>query len=185
MGYGLWLLSCPLYFNAFEAQKCITTVKFSSVCLISDYKVLLPNLAVVADSAETVVTVILVVEMVFRFISDWRNFHRSRRNWVDLSLAVITAVIQFPPIRRLEKIYVWLTFFQIVRIYRVVLAVPLTRDLIVGSFHCDPDPRDMLTQSIDGCSWERDWVAKPNSLCVFDHFSHSNLCCANLPRGIS
>lgn len=80
---------------------------------------------------ETVVTTILVVEIFLRFVVDWRKFHNNRRNWVDLGLAVITAVIQLPPIHRSQQTYAWLSFFQILRIYRVVLAVPLTRDLIV------------------------------------------------------
>ena len=82
------------------------------------------------DNTERVVTIALVFEIIFRFIADWRNFHRSYRNWVDLGLAIITAVIQIPPIHRSGQIYEWFTFFQIVRIYRVVLAVSLTRELI-------------------------------------------------------
>ena len=83
------------------------------------------------NNTETVITLVLVFEICFRFASDWRNFHRSKRNWVDLGLAVVTAVIQFPPIRSSGQPYAWLTFFQIVRFYRVVLAVSLTRDLIM------------------------------------------------------
>ena len=83
------------------------------------------------DRAETVVTFVLFVEIILRFVTDWRNFHKSRRNWVDLSLAIITAIIQLPPIHLHGQLYAWMTVFQILRIYRVVLAVPLTRDLIV------------------------------------------------------
>lgn len=79
---------------------------------------------------ETIVTLILVGEILARFLSDWRNFHRQRCNWVDLGLAVITAAIQIPPIRNSGQPYEWLTFFQIIRIYRVVLAIPITRNLI-------------------------------------------------------
>ena len=82
------------------------------------------------DDTETVVACVLVFEMVLRFIADWRNFHKSRRNWIDLGLAIITAVIQIPPIHNSGEAYNWLTFFQIIRIYRVVLAVSLTRELI-------------------------------------------------------
>ncbi|KAI4146325.1 MAG: hypothetical protein L6R39_003483 [Caloplaca ligustica] len=82
------------------------------------------------DATETVVTAILAIEIILRFAVDWRNFHRSKRNWVDLGIAVITAVIQIPPIRHSGQPYAWLTFFQILRFYRVVLAVSITRDLI-------------------------------------------------------
>ena len=77
-------------------------------------------------------TIILLVEIFLRFVSDWRNFHTSLRNWVDLALAVITAIIQLPPIKNSHQVYAWLTVFQILRIYRVVLAVSITRDLIVS-----------------------------------------------------
>ena len=82
------------------------------------------------NDTETVVTIVLAVEIVLRFLSDWRNFHRSTRNWVDLGLAAITAIIQIPPIHHSGRAYEWLTFFQIIRIYRVILEVSLTRELI-------------------------------------------------------
>ena len=82
------------------------------------------------DDTETIVACILVFEILLRFITDWRNFHKSQRNWIDLSLAIITAVIQIPYIHNSGEAYEWLTFFQIIRIYRVVLAVSLTRELI-------------------------------------------------------
>ena len=83
------------------------------------------------DTTETAVTSVLLVEIFLRFAVDWRNFHKHPRNWVDLFIAVITTIIQAPSIRNSGQPYAWLTFFQIIRIYRVVLAVPLTRDLIV------------------------------------------------------
>lgn len=97
---------------------------------------LTPDVSIPLDRAETVTTIILALEICLRFVADWRNFHRSRRNWVDLTLAIITAIMQIPSIHRSGQAYAWLTFFQIVRIYRVVLAVPLTRDLIVGFSPC-------------------------------------------------
>ena len=83
------------------------------------------------NKCETVVTMVLVFEICLRFVCDWRNFYTSPRNWVDLVLAVVTAIMQLPPIHHSKQPYAWLTFFQIVRIYRVVLAVSLTRQLIV------------------------------------------------------
>ena len=82
------------------------------------------------DNTETLVTVLLAVEIILRFLTDWRHFHKNTRNWIDLALAIITAIIQIPAIRNSGQSYEWLTFFQIIRIYRVVLAVSLTRELI-------------------------------------------------------
>ena len=102
------------------------------------------------DAFETAVTLLLLFEIVFRFAADWRHFHEHVRNWVDLGLVMITTVIQLPVIRRSGQPYAWLTLFQIIRIYRVVLALPVTRDLIVSS----QVPWDMteLTLTADGCS---------------------------------
>jgi hypothetical protein len=79
---------------------------------------------------ETVVTFLLLGEILFRAAADWRRFHRSYRNIFDAALAIITTVILIPPIRNSGQPYAWLTAFQIIRIYRVVWAVPITRDLI-------------------------------------------------------
>jgi hypothetical protein len=83
------------------------------------------------DNVETVVTLVLVVEIIMRILIDWRNFFRSKANIADLALAIITAVIQIPSIRNSGQPYAWLSFFQILRIYRVVLAVPITHNLIM------------------------------------------------------
>ena len=83
---------------------------------------------------ETVVTLLLLIEIIFRIASDWRKFFYSRRNWFDLGLAIITTVTQIPPIRNAGQTYAWLSFFQIARIYRVVMAFRVTRDLIMIVF---------------------------------------------------
>ncbi|GAB7348680.1 hypothetical protein MBLNU459_g7040t3 [Dothideomycetes sp. NU459] len=98
-------------------------------CLRSDN--MNPWRASFIKSSELGVTLVLLFEICFRFVVDWRHFFRSKRNIVDLFLAVITTVIQIPVIRNSGQPYAWLTFFQIVRIYRVVLAVDLTRNLIM------------------------------------------------------
>ena len=82
-------------------------------------------------TSELVVTLVLLFEIIFRFVSDWRDFPFHVSNWFDLFLAIVTTVIQIPVIRNSGTPYAWLTIFQILRIYRVVLAVPLTRDLIM------------------------------------------------------
>lgn len=86
------------------------------------------------NNTEVGVTFVLLIEIILRFASDWRRFHKSRRNWVDLALAVITCVILLPPIRTDERAYSALTLFQVLRIYRIVLAFAVTRDLIMIVF---------------------------------------------------
>ncbi|KAH7080347.1 calcium-channel protein CCH1 [Paraphoma chrysanthemicola] len=88
------------------------------------------------DRSETVVTLILLFEIMIRLVVDWRHFFGSKRNVTDLLIAIITTVIQIPPIKESHdgKAYAWLTIFQIIRVYRVVLAVPVTRDLIMIVF---------------------------------------------------
>ncbi|KAI0109674.1 ion transporter [Nemania sp. FL0031] len=77
------------------------------------------------------VTALLDVEIVIRIIADWKSFHRNKRNLIDLFLAVANTVILLPPIRNSHQTYAWLTIFQILRVYRVVIAIPITRDLIL------------------------------------------------------
>ena len=85
------------------------------------------------DTSETAVTIALLFEIIIRLAVDWRFFFYKPRNVVDFFLAIITTIIQIPKIHDSGQPYAWLTLFQILRIYRVVLAVPLTRDLIVGT----------------------------------------------------
>jgi hypothetical protein len=80
--------------------------------------------------SEIVVTLILLVDIILRFAVDWRGFRLAKRNWFDLSLAIITSIILIPPIRNSGQAYAWLTLFQILRIYRIIIAVPITRSLI-------------------------------------------------------
>jgi voltage-dependent calcium channel len=80
--------------------------------------------------SEIIVTMALFIEIILRFAADWRNFYRRKRNLVDAALAVITVVILLPPIRNSGQPYAWLTIFQILRIYRVVWAISITRNLI-------------------------------------------------------
>ncbi|KAH8675332.1 ion transporter [Xylariales sp. PMI_506] len=82
-------------------------------------------------SSEVVVTILLDIEIIIRFVANWRRFHKSYRNLFDLFLAIATTIIILPPIHNASQIYAWLTVFQILRVYRVVLAVPVTRKLIL------------------------------------------------------
>jgi hypothetical protein len=88
------------------------------------------------NATETIVTLVLFIEILIRLTVDWRHFFRSKRNITDLLIAITTAIIQIPAIKSAYggKAYAWLTIFQIIRVYRVVLAVPMTRDLIVSNY---------------------------------------------------
>ena len=85
----------------------------------------------IIDLIELVATVLLDVEIVTRLLANWRRFHRSWRNLFDLALAVATSVILIPPIRQSGQPYQWLTLFQVLRTYRIVMAVSVTRKLIL------------------------------------------------------
>lgn len=87
--------------------------------------------AIFIDNSELGVTLVLLFEILVRFVADWRSFFHHRRNWADLALAIITTIIQIPAIHNSGQPYAWLTIFQVLRIYRVVLAIQLTRDLIM------------------------------------------------------
>ncbi|KAH7026510.1 Ion transport protein-domain-containing protein [Microdochium trichocladiopsis] len=87
--------------------------------------------AAAIDNIEIVATILLDIEIIIRFVADWRGFHRYKANLFDLLLAVVTTVILLPPIRNSGVPYEWLTVFQVLRIYRVVLAVPITRNMIL------------------------------------------------------
>ena len=87
------------------------------------------------DVSETVVTLILLVEILIRITSDWRHFFSNNRNIVDMAIAIVTTIIQLPALRNAYggRAYAWLTIFQIIRVYRVVLAVPILRDPVVST----------------------------------------------------
>lgn len=89
-----------------------------------------PDRRAFIDNVEIVVTLLLDIEIIIRVVADHRGFHKNKRNLLDLALAVITSVILLPPIKNSDTVYAWLTVFQILRIYRVVLAIPMTRQLI-------------------------------------------------------
>ncbi|KAF1956154.1 calcium-channel protein CCH1 [Byssothecium circinans] len=92
-----------------------------------------PRRARFIDVSEIGVTFLLLAEICIRFAVDWRHFFYSKINLTDLGIAIVTTLIQIPAIKESHggRAYAWLTVFQIMRIYRVVLAVPMTRDLIM------------------------------------------------------
>ena len=83
---------------------------------------------------ELALTFLFDVDIVWRFLGylpRWRNFFDPGNNWLDLLLAVGCTIIQLPAIRN-STVYPWLTIFQLMRFYRVILEVPRMRPLLVS-----------------------------------------------------
>ena len=78
-------------------------------------------------------TSVLLGEIIIRFIvhfPQWRLFFLSKRNCFDLFLAIVTFIIIIKPLKeKMGHVYYWLTVFQLMRFYRVVLATSITRTL--------------------------------------------------------
>ncbi len=108
----------------------IIVITYDLLCQAFRSSSMSPSRGQFIDNSETVVTLTLLVEIIIRFAINWRGFFRNNKNCFDLGLAIITCVILIPPIRNSGQPYAWLTVFQILRIYRVIIAVPVTRSLI-------------------------------------------------------
>lgn len=98
-----------------------------------------PEASLWLDRAELYFTIAFVFEILLRFLgylpNQARQFLKSV-NMADGALAFITIMIQIPLIKR-SPVYPWLTFFQIARFYRVIVAFPRTGPLLQklrGSF---------------------------------------------------
>ncbi|KAK9765379.1 calcium channel protein [Basidiobolus ranarum] len=83
------------------------------------------------DHIELIFTILFAVEIVLRLVAavSFRQFWRQVNNRVDLFLAIATCIVITPYIRSSE-IYRYLTVFQVMRSYRVVLCVPRVNQLV-------------------------------------------------------
>ncbi|KAG9244812.1 BcCCH1, calcium channel protein [Calycina marina] len=108
----------------------IIVIAYGLVCQALRTAMMSDQLKDFIDTSEMVVTLILLFDIGIRFSVDWRGFQQDKKNWFDLGLAIVTAIILIPPIRSSGEPYAWLTVFQILRVYRVIIAVPVTRSLI-------------------------------------------------------
>ncbi|KAG2214396.1 hypothetical protein INT47_000952 [Mucor saturninus] len=90
---------------------------------------------------ELVLSLAFLFEILLRLLNDrndLKGFFMNKMNSTDLIIAVITCIIQIPPIRKHTLVYIWFTGFQVLRIYRLVAAVPRLRSLmsrVLGSVH--------------------------------------------------
>ncbi|KAF9983242.1 calcium channel protein [Modicella reniformis] len=99
----------------------------------------LPQYKSPTNRAELWFSVAFVVDIVIRFAIWFRTpkeFFRSKKNNVDLFMAIMTLIIQIPFIRH-SRAYVYLSVFQVVRVYRPIIYIERLRFLIqrvVGSW---------------------------------------------------
>jgi hypothetical protein len=84
------------------------------------------------DYSESVVTWILLLEIILRFALDWRTFHHSKQNLADLGLAIVTSIMQVPFVQKSGRVFTWLKAFQVSRSYRIFWAINPVRDIIVS-----------------------------------------------------
>ncbi|KAI0667461.1 Ion transport protein-domain-containing protein [Trametes maxima] len=95
-----------------------------------------PIHAEVLDKGELGLTIMFDVEIVIRvlaYLPDWRKFFYRGQNVLDLFLAIGSSVIQIPAIHR-SRVYPWLTIFQLMRFYRVILEIPRMKPLLLAVF---------------------------------------------------
>ncbi|KAJ7730944.1 Ion transport protein-domain-containing protein, partial [Mycena olivaceomarginata] len=107
--------------------------------------------------AELSITIAFDVEILLRIAAafpDWRAFfgfgarvsagekaqqgqdrdtRGAGQNWLDAALTVGASVIQVPAIQH-SPVYPWFTIFQLMRFYRVILAVPRMKPLLLVVF---------------------------------------------------
>lgn len=87
-----------------------------------------------SDNAERAFTILLDIEVALRIAAlgaEWSSYFASGRNCFDTFLAVVTTVIIIPVVQDTE-VYRWLTAFALARWYRIILAIPPLRPLIVS-----------------------------------------------------
>ncbi|KAF9362788.1 calcium channel protein [Mortierella sp. NVP85] len=93
-----------------------------------------PTQVLLYNRAELGFTAAFAVDVGIRFMI-WmptpKEFFKSKKNNVDLFLAITTLIIQIPPIRN-SRVYVYLTVFQVLRVYRPIIYIERLRFLIVS-----------------------------------------------------
>ncbi|CAO3675097.1 unnamed protein product [Umbelopsis ramanniana] len=83
------------------------------------------------DTAEIIFSFIFAIEIFLRLLGSrtWVQFWMSGRNRFDLFLVVATCIIQLPMIQG-SSAYKYLTIFQCLRFYRLILCLPRVRRLL-------------------------------------------------------
>ncbi|GMG39596.1 unnamed protein product [Ambrosiozyma monospora] len=77
----------------------------------------------------TITATILTIDILSRIYKYRFEFLDHILNIADIVLALVNVFILFPFIREQDAVYNWLTFFQIIRVYRIMLIIPYSRHL--------------------------------------------------------
>lgn len=86
-------------------------------------------------TAEMIFSLAFLFEILLRLLNqrkDLKGFFKDRMNLTDFIIAIVTCIIQIPDIRNNTLVYIWFTGFQVLRVYRLVVAVPRLRSLMVN-----------------------------------------------------
>ena len=119
-----------------------------------------------SENLELAFTFAFDLEMLIRiagYFPDWRGFFGRSRNSFDLFLAVTCSIIQIPAITSAE-VYPWLTVFQLLRWYRLILAFPRMKPLLV----CLSSTVHFCADEADHCIWQFRWSAQYGRVLVHD-----------------
>ncbi|EIW66778.1 hypothetical protein TREMEDRAFT_40774 [Tremella mesenterica DSM 1558] len=95
-----------------------------------------PDTLTLLKNLELVFTLVFDLEILIRaagHIPEWKAFLASPRNSFDLFLALTCSIIQIPAVVH-AGVYPWLTVFQLLRWYRVILAFPRMKPLLITVF---------------------------------------------------
>jgi uncharacterized membrane protein len=87
------------------------------------------------NMVETIFSIAFLFEILIRILNqrkDLKAFFQDKLNTTDFLIAIITCIIQIPPVVENKFVYVWFTGFQVLRIYRLVVAIPRLRALMVS-----------------------------------------------------
>ncbi|KAI8991980.1 Ion transport protein-domain-containing protein [Mycotypha africana] len=111
------------------------------VCMAAKNNNMSRDTIAMLDEAEIAFTIAFLIEILLRLMcnrQDLKGFFRDTLNLTDFCIAIITCIIQIPPVSARQNVYVWLTGFQVLRSYRLVVAIPRLRKLmsrVLGSLH--------------------------------------------------
>ncbi|CAO3597764.1 unnamed protein product [Absidia cylindrospora] len=86
------------------------------------------------DSVECGFSVAFLIEILLRLVSQNRQlkqFFNDKTNRADMIISIMACIIWIPSVHGNRMLFAWLSGFQIMRIYRVVMAIPRLRTLIV------------------------------------------------------